>query len=476
MRTVIKSVFLALFVILIFKTPAFGKSGNTDISGTWQGVLSVSGTELRIVFHVNRTSSGDYVSTMDSPDQGATGINVSNTSVKGDTVIFELPSIRGTYRGIINKNGKSITGTWQQRSYSFPLNLNKTVKETSVKRPQEPKKPYPYKLQNVSFKNKAAGVTLAGTLTLPKSGGPFPAVILITGSGPQDRNETIFNHRPFLVIADYLTRRGIAVLRYDDRGVGKSTGNFATATTLDFAGDAESAVNYLKTRKDINKSKIGLIGHSEGGLIAPLVASKDRSVDFIILMAGPGLPGYEILDMQSRLIAKASGESEKTIEKNMSINDRVYNTIKTENDSSKAYRKIKMILTDYVNGLSKKEQKQIGDKNLFIKKQMASIMSPWFRFFVKYDPRPTLEKVKCPVLAIGGSKDLQVPAKANLAAIKKALKEGGNRDFTVKELPGLNHLFQDAKTGLPSEYGKIEETISPRALKVMGDWILKRVK
>ena len=463
-------------LLLVFSVSAFGQNNGKNIVGKWEGTLSVSGRSLRLVFNVDKNTDGKYISTMDSPDQVATGIKVDNTDVKGNKVVFEINSISGYYEGTLSGDGETITGTWEQRNYSFPLILKREGQAMSANVQKKPKEEVPYEVEDVYFHNKKAGIKLAGTLTKPKGGGPFPTVVLITGSGPQDRDETVFGHKPFLVIADYLTRRGIAVLRYDDRGVGKSTGDFSKATTRDFAEDVISAVNYLRSRKDIYPRKIGLIGHSEGGLIAPMVAVKDSNIAFIILMAGPGLPGDEILEMQSRLIAEVNGVSGKELEKDLAINKKIYNILKSDDDSAKVCKEIKMILNSYIEGLGDKEKREIGSKDKFINKQITQIMTPWFRFFVKYDPRPTLEKVKCPVLAIGGSKDLQVPAKENLAAIKKALKEGGNKDFTVMEIPGLNHLFQEAKTGAPSEYAKIKETISPKALKIMGDWISKRVK
>lgn len=476
MKLSFKSSVLIILATFMLTFSIYGNCKNNEIIGAWEGVLDVSGTKLRLVFNIHEDSSGNFISTMDSPDQGAIGINVDNITLKNDKIILRIISINGTYEGNICKERKSIEGMWKQGNHSFPLNLKKTEKKITFKRPQEPKKPYPYIVKDISFKNKSAGITLAGTLTLPTSGKPFPAVILITGSGPQDRDETVFNHRPFLILADYLSRKGIAVLRFDDRGVGKSTGDFSKATSAEFATDVVSGMEYLKKRKDIDPNKIGLLGHSEGGFIAPMIAAKNKDVAFIVLMAGSGLPGNEILNLQSRLIAKASGVSEKDIEESMTINNKIYTVIKTENDSVKTCNDIKAILNDYIDELNDEEKKEIGDKDKFIEKQIAAIVSPWFRYFVKYDPRPALKKVKCPVLAINGEKDLQVPPKENLKAIRTALKEGENSDFTIKELKNLNHLFQSSKTGSPSEYINIEETISPVALKVVGDWIIKRVR
>jgi hypothetical protein len=300
--------------------------------------------------------------------------------------------------------------------------------------------------------------------------------LLITGSGPQDRNETVSGHRPFLVLADYLTRRGIAVLRVDDRGVGESTGDFSQATSEDFASDVLSGIEYFKARKEINPKQIGLIGHSEGGLIAPMVAVESQDVAFIILMAGTGLTGEEILYLQGALISRAMGVSEEDIGKNHQFNEKIFSLIIEEKDEKNIEEKLRqMFMTDWAE-LSEEEKKAIGDPEVFLNVQLQSLLSPWFKFFLTYDPKPTLNKVKCPVLAINGEKDLQVPPKENLFAIEQALAAGGNKNFTVKELPGLNHLFQTAQTGLPVEYAKIEETISPVALKIISDWILEQTR
>jgi len=357
------------------------------------------------------------------------------------------------------------------------LNLSrKTIKKEIVQRPQEPTKPYPYYSEEVTFQNKKTNTSLSGTLTLPKKEGVFPVVILITGSGPQNRNEEILGHKPFLVISDYLTKKGIAVLRYDDRGTGESTGDFATATSADFATDVESAITYLKTRKEINKNKIGLVGHSEGGLIAPIVASKTNEVSFIVLLAGTGIPGNELLLLQQELIARDKGESEEDIKKSIQTNAKVFEMIVKSNDNSK----LKSDLTTLMNETLKKEtNSKIPNgmsKKDFVLAQVNQITSPWMQYFLKFNPATTLEKVTCPVLAINGEKDLQVPPKENLVAIEKALKKGGNKNVTIIEFPNMNHLFQECKTGSLTEYATIEQTFSPIALAEISNWILKQVK
>jgi uncharacterized protein len=332
-----------------------------------------------------------------------------------------------------------------------------------LRRPQTPQKPYPYREEDVTYPNSTAGITLAATLTIPQGKAPFPAVLLIAGSGPHDRDETIFEHRPFLVLADHLTRKGFAVLRADKRGCGKSTGAYVTATTADFAADAEAGLAYLRSRPEVNHDKIGLIGHSEGGAVAPIVAARDSGVTFIVLMAGPGLRGDQILLAQRSLIAQALGTPRDQIDKDTAIHQNIYSFIEQEKEKDTAT--MEKDIRDKFAG-------QVPDDQLAA--EARALSTPWFRYFLAYDPAPTLRQVKCPVLAIGGSKDLQVPPDEDLAAIRKALEAAGNKYFEVDKLDGLNHLFQTAKTGAPSEYVQIEETISPVALDKITSWLQKQ--
>jgi len=420
------------------------------VTGRWMGTLKVQAFELRIVFRVSSDQSG---------------VLFSENKVR-----FALPRIAGIYEGFLQAGDTSISGEWRQGGQAFPLVLRRMLQEIEPpRRPQEPKPPYPYETEDVTYPNGAAGITLAGTLTYPRSGGPFPAVVLITGSGPQDRDETIFNHRPFKVLADYLSRQTIAVLRVDDRGVGKSTGSFATATSEDFAADALAGVDYLKTHPRIDTKNIGLIGHSEGGLIAPMVANRSGDVAFIVLMAGPALTGEQIVLLQSELISRASGVPEDSIRMQLELTRRLFAVIKEENDTARASARMREIVAEVAAKAGSEEQRNIIRRS--VEQSTRSLNTPWFRYFLTYDPLPALKAVKCPVLAVNGEKDLQVPPRQNLEGIESALRLGGNRDHLVKMLPGLNHLFQTAQTGSPMEYGKIEETISPDALKVIGDWI-----
>ncbi len=329
-------------------------------------------------------------------------------------------------------------------------------------RTQEPKRPFPYVEEDVSYRNPASrDVVLAGTFTKPKEGGPFPAVLLLTGAGAQDRDESMWGHKPFLVLSDYLTRRGIAVLRVDDRGIGKSTGHFDSATTQDFASDAEAGMHYLMSRTDVNGQRIGLIGHGEGAIVATMVAVKIPQVAFLVLLAGTAVPGEQVLLEQTERSEKAAG---------------------ILRDQRRADRKIGTLLYDMIRqGKTEAELRQAlyrlpEDDQPYIaawQKQLHRLEAPWLRFFLSYDPAPTLEKVKCPVLALEGEKDFQVTPEQNVPAMKAALARGGNRDVEVDLLPGLNYMFQTAKTGLGWEYATINETISPAVLQKIGDWIAK---
>jgi fermentation-respiration switch protein FrsA (DUF1100 family) len=439
----------------------------------WEGTLKAGAVEIHLVFHLFKQNDGSYAGTMDSPDQGAKDIVLDEVSVKDDAVRLELQSAKMVVEGKRSKDGKEIVGDLKQAGQSFPLTLKRVTKVTESKRPQLPQKPYPYQEIEASYENKKGGVKLAGTLTVPRSGEPFPAVLLITGSGAQDRDETIFGHKPFLVLADYLTRRGIAVLRVDDRGVGGSTGNVRNATSLDFVDDVLAGVEWLKGRKEINPAQIGLIGHSEGGMIAPLAASRSHDIAFIVLLAGSGLPGDEILYLQGAAILKAMGANAEQLELQKAIQERIVAGLRQEKDNAAAEKKIRAAVEELTSKLDPDQKKQAAEAMPLLEGQLAMVVTPWFRYFVDYDPRPALRKVTCPVLALNGEKDLQVDAKANLKAIEAALREGGSKDITIQELPRLNHLFQTCKTGSITEYNALEETFAPAALETIASWILK---
>ena len=442
--------------------------------GSWQGNLDNNGTPLPLVLKFGKSKYGALIALLDSPQQGATNIPTTKATLEGDSVIIIANNLMAMYRGKYEKDSSLIRGIWYQVGKLFPLVLKKTDKPLTINRPQEPKGPYPYNEELVTFQNKKAKIKLAGTLTTPKTGSKFPAVIMITGSGPQDRDENIFNHKPFKVIADYLTKLGIAVLRFDDRGVGKSEGKFTECTTKDFSTDVLAAIDFLRSRKDIDKKKIGLIGHSEGGIIAPMCAVNSKNIAYIVLLAGPGVKGDEILLEQTKLIDYASKMDSASVNKDLELARKMYPVLQEKEDDKVISRKLEQLYTEYWNALpdSQKAERPL----LSFLSQIRSLMSPWFRYFLSYDPSKALQKIKIPLLALNGSNDLQVPPKQNLPAVEKALKKAGNKNYKIVELPDLNHLFQHCKTGAPSEYAGIEETFSPDALKIMGDWILSVTK
>jgi len=461
--------------LIIFAILTVMSMHSQDITGDWNGVLKVQGIQLRIVFNISRADTA-YSSTMDSPDQGAKDIPVTSTSFENSVLKMDLTNLGIQYEGTLDDKNVFV-GTFKQAGQSFPLDLRREqVEKELIIRPQEPTEPYPYYSEDVSFENTKDEIELAGTLTLPEKDGNFPAVILISGSGPQNRDEELMGHKPFLVLADHLTKNGIAVLRFDDRGTAESSGDFKAATSSDFATDVESAVKYLRTRKEINKKRIGLMGHSEGGIIAPMVAAGSKDIDFIVLLAGTGIRGDKLLLLQQELIGRASGASDADMQKAKVINDGAFEIVlKSDNTDS-----LKSELTTYISqnfkDIPDSEKPSGVSVDDYVELQVNQLTSPWVISFLKYDPAPTLEKVKCPVLAINGEKDLQVPAKINLEAIKNALEKGGNKNVTTKELQNLNHLFQECETGSPAEYAIIEQTFSPIALDEITNWRLEQVK
>ncbi len=436
------------------------------LDGTWNGTITRNGVALRIVLRIATSERGTNVS-LDSPDQLANGLPVQDFTREGQAVRFRLASVGGRFEGTLSADLQTLAGTWSQEGFSAPLSLARSqasAQNQPPRRPQTPQPPFPYAAQEVAFDNPAAAdVHLAGTLTLPQGAGPFPAAILITGSGQQDRDETIMGHKPFAVIADHLTRRGIAVLRVDDRGVGQSRGSVATATSADFATDANAAFAYLKTRKEIRPDAIGFIGHSEGGMIGPIAMADNRDAAFLVMMAGPGTALDQLLLTQRRLIGATMGLSEAEMNRAEPVMASLFKAIASGETYEEGRAAAEALLTP--EAMSAIGAPADTDKRLIL----AQLGTPWFRYFFRYDPAANLRQIHVPVLALNGSLDRQVPPRENLAAIRAALKD--NKDVTIVELPGLNHLFQTAKTGAVGEYAQIDETIAPVALDRMADWI-----
>ena len=443
----------------------------SPLVGGWGGALEVQGIRLRLTLTV-ADSAGTLRGRFVSVDQGNSAFAAS-VDARGDSAVFTAPQIGATYRAVL-AGRDTLRGEWTQGGGTLPMTMVRGAETGMVlRRPQEPKGPYPYRAEEVTVES-VPGVRLAGTLTLPAGEGPHPAVLLVSGSGAQDRDETLLSHKPFLVLADHLTRNGIAVLRLDDRGVGRSTGSFTAATSEDFAQDAAAAVRWLRARPEVADDRVGIVGHSEGGLIAPMVASRTSDVAFVVLLAGPGIPSSELMVMQGALISRAGGDTEAEIRRTSALQREMFAAIRETADSTALHARMREIAARFQASLTPEERAQPGFSDATMTAAINALVSPWYRWFIRYDPAPALRATRVPVLALNGALDLQVPADENLAAIGRTLRAWGNRDVTVEKLPGLNHLFQTATTGSPREYAEIEETMSPAVLRRVTAWILER--
>lgn len=469
-------IFLAYLWVLcpmIFAQP----STDSVWEGTWSGTLEVGKVSLRVGLNISRSSDGAWRATLDSPDQMAYDIAIDSISFKGNSLYVEQRQAKAVYLGTLNSSSNTIEGTWTQGGQAMPLNLLRSEKVAPPRRPQEPKAPFPYKSENVFFTNAKATARLAGTLTYPSEGTKFPAIVLISGSGAQDRDENILGHKPFLVIADYLTRQGFAVLRYDDRGTGKSTGDFAGATTYDFVDDAAAAVAFLQKDKRIDKKRVGVLGHSEGGMVAPLLAVKNKSVAFVVLLAAPAEECRILLARQSRDIMLNNGADSALAQKAADINLALYDILLEDKARTKTAADVLAAMRVPLASLSAEEATAIGmgsDEEL--RALIGSVINnAWFRTFLEIDPMYYLRKLRTPTLAINGEKDLQV-APINIGMMQEHLQAAKNKNFTCQLLPDLNHLFQTCKGCGLDEYGTLEETIAPAALKVIGDWLRSNVQ
>lgn len=446
-----------LLVLIISFTFSYGKDKAEDvnlISGIWLGKVKVSEKlELQIGFVITKTENGLLSATMNVIEQKAFDIPMDKVNFRNDSLLIEMTSAGISYAGLFNAKNKTILGTYHQGEAKLELNLLEVEKLPSgeVARPQTPVRPFPYLEENIVFENPPAGVKLAGTLTLPHAKHPSPAVILVAGSGPTDRNETSMGH--FLLLADYLTRSGYVVLRYDKRGVGESTGNYDEATSYDFANDLKAGVNFLQNRKEVDNNNIGIIGHSEGALLAPMVASEINDIAFIVLLGGIGLPCDKLLLLQTEKIARVNGVPENEITEIVNQYEKYYSILKTQYDEKLKREKIKASNPEISDGL------------------LGMFFKPWFQSFINIDPSSYLENIQCPVLALTGENDIQCSATENLNGIKAALDNGGNNEYLVKSMPELNHLLQTSKSGSPNEYESIPEIIAPSVLKLMGSWI-----
>jgi pimeloyl-ACP methyl ester carboxylesterase len=471
MKSTVK--FILVWILALGSMQARSQDTNDQMSGSWQGILNAGTVELRLVFNISLSDDGSYTATLDSPDQGTMGIPLGKVSVTADSLRIEAPGLLGFYIGKITSSSTT-EGEWHQAGRSFTLDLEKKDEVIVLNRPQEPRAPFPYMEEEVSFVNTEQGFSLGGTLSLPEGDGPFPAAVLVSGSGSQNRDEEIFGHKPFKLIADYLTRNGIAVLRYDDRGVASSGGKVAGSTSADLAVDARAAVVYLLDHDKIDASKIGVIGHSEGGMIAFMLASSQKDLAYIVSLAGTGTDGKTILLDQSEHIARLRGASDDILEDYRNLMSGVYD-IMSKNDSYESWEEetIKFASEFYserIQASYSEEDIERGKENLLASIPEAAYA--WMRYFVMFDPAPLFDSITCPVLALNGEKDCQVLPEQNISAIKNGLERAGNKKAKTMILPGLNHLFQNCETGLPDEYGVIEETFDQRTLEMMSEWIL----
>ncbi len=451
-------------------------SAIAQITGSWQGTLQVPGAQLPLIIHIEE-KEGAVAVKLDSPNQNTFGLAATTASYTGGEFSFSITALMLNYEGTLSEDAATINGTFKQGTFSTPLNFSRITEENAAaaapRRPQEPKPPFPYQIEEVTFTDTTDQVRLAGTLTLPKDVTHPPVVVLISGSGPQDRNEEIFNHKPFWVIADYLSRNGIGVLRYDDRGVGQSeTGEHPEqVTSAHLANDALAAYTFLKQR---GHQQVGLVGHSEGGMIAPMIAAEHPDVSFIVLLAGPGITGDSLLALQTYLMGKAEGLPEETARWNQQFFGDFLQYVKNYKGSNPD-EDFSQKLDELLSG-APGQQLGEAEKQSIRQTTLAMVQNEWMRYFIAFDPAPYLSKVNCPVLAINGTLDMQVPYRENLAGIEAALKQAGNKHYKIVPAEGLNHLFQHATTGGGSEYGTIEETFAPEIMSLMQQWIKEQVK
>lgn len=457
--------------------PVFAQNKGA-LTGTWEGVLKV-GVELRLVFHIKQTETGSFTATADSPDQNAFDLPCDSVSFDSDSVTIWMNALQARFEGRLISD-TIIRGQFIQ-GIALPLDLKKVDKPTEKVRTQIPKPPFPYTEEKIKYSNPDKSIEFGATLTIPNGKGPFPAVVLISGSGAQDRESTLMGHQTFTVLADHLSRNGVMVLRYDDRGVGQTTGEFRNATSADFAWDAGAAVDYLLQRKEADKKKLGLIGHSEGGMIAPILATSRKDIAFLVLLAAPGVPIMDLMAAQNEAVARASGIPQPALAEIPSLFRQVTTLIINAQNNEDATLKTRTFLENWV----KQKDPQVTEllnlsrsegREEYIKAMVEQLRSPWFTYFINFDPTPYLKRLKGKVLALNGTKDIQVLSSQNLPGIEAALKKSKVSQFEVHEIVGLNHLFQSCKVCSLQEYGDLEETFAPVALQMLTDWINKQIK
>jgi len=468
---------LPIWILLVTVLPAVfrlaaGEDGaaarDDDPTGRWEGAIETPGGKLGVGVDLERSASG-WSGTIDIPAQGAAGLPLADVAVEGDRVRFRIAGVPGapTFDGTLGEG--EIRGTFRQGAAELPFRLGREPVLAGVAlpaapaRPQEPAPPFPYRAEEVVYEGEG-GVRLAGTVTVPPGEGPFPAVVLLTGSGAQDRDQTILGHRPFAVIADRLGRSGVAVLRADDRGVGGSAGDLARAELDDLAADALAGVRLLAGRPEVAAGRVGLLGHSEGGAVAALAAARSPEVAFLVLLAAPGVPGAEITARQVELLSRAAGVGEEAVAEQVALNRELTRALAGEMSDAELREKVREVVD---------RQRELGGQVApeHVEALVEATSSPAMRAFLRFDPAEALARVRVPVLAVAGSLDLQVDPAQNLPAIERALARAGNDRVTVRTFEGLNHLLQPAESGLPTEYERIETTISPEVLDLLVRWI-----
>ena len=430
-----------------------------DLIGIWSGKLDFGVQKLSFVVHINQTD-GKWIAKADSPDQSAFGIPFQ-IDVKGDSIFLNNP--KGISLKLKHSEDDKLKGHFSQNGMTIPVVLVKgavIIQPKSSVKFQTPKPPYAYDTVDVVIPNIYSDINLAGTITKPKAKGKYPAVILVTGSGPQDRDETLFGHKPFKVLADYLTQNGIIVLRYDDRGVNKSGGSFEKSTIDDFSKDALSALDFLKKQPNVDINNIGIIGHSEGGLIANLLAGQGvPNLSFIVTLAAPTIPIRDLMVEQLYSVGKSEGMSEFQLAMAKEINKKNFDVVKSNLNTDEAYVQLKKNMNIV----------EETDKNAAIRKEMLTLLAPAYRYFVRIDPTNFIKKIYIPVFGAFGTLDVQVPSTLNLRGYYDNLPK--NSMTVLKEYDGMNHLFQRANTGKVSEYAQIDETINEQVLEDIAGWI-----
>ena len=433
--------------------------------GTWQGAIEVTNMRMRLQMHVSHDEKGKLLASVDSLDQGIQGIPASKVTEANGELSFEIPAFQAEYHGTLSASRNEISGEWTQNDSVEKLDFRRSDQPLELRRPQNPVKPYPYAVEEITFSSGDGKATLAATLTIPQRTGPFPAALFIGGSGPMDRDETVAGHKPFLVLADLLTKNGIAVLRYDKRGTGQSTGNYEQASVNDLTGDAQAALNYLKSRKEVDQKRVGILAHSEGGILAAQIAVKAGDLDWLVLLAMPATTGERTLLRQSELIARTGGLPEEQIARSQRFDRMAYAAVREAKSAA--------TLEAELNGLIEKSGLSASMPSAALQAQIRLMTTPWFRQYLDFDPVPLVEQIKCPVLALNGDRDLQVDTNDTVPLLRQAYEKSGNKDFTVMEIEGVNHLFQKAQSGSPALYGAIEETIAQEVLNAIGSWLAK---